>query len=171
MAAHAIALNEIEWRADATSANAGRAISSIKSHASLGLRHVSLLKSITDLSNCSRDVVAVMHKECSVSALECATREERAKLGEKLVSGCDKVRILIVSIRNASIGKHWMKFYEPKLRALQIANEAMIVHCHALRDQDSALLVLSDKDERFILDAVLNPKEPSEELYRLFARK
>jgi hypothetical protein len=170
MTAQAIALNEIEWRSDAVAASAGRAISNVATHTLAGIKHLRILNAMSVIRDALTELLRHLHTEDSITALENATPEQRIKIATKFCEINDKVRLMFAASENVHLG-YWKPWYTPKLNAIKLLNSELVGHSEALKDTDAALIILSKKDQEFLLEAILNPKEPSEDFYRVFARK
>jgi hypothetical protein len=168
MATQAIVINEIEWRTDATTAKAGKAFSAVVQH---GARHLVVLSSIRDVTIAMNELRERFHLKSSICALEEAQDVQREQLGRKIRYAVDKVHMLLSATKAAPMGKYWKRFYAPRLAALESVNRELRVHCDAMLDLDSAVVFLSKSDQDFVLESVNNPKEPSEALLQVFARK
>jgi hypothetical protein len=170
MATQAIAFNEIEWRSAAVTASAGRVISAAVHHARLGVRHYQILSGLNTVADSMRELLRILHSDTSIAVLEAATPEQRATIGKMLQESHDKLQMMVATLRTKDLG-YWRRLYTPKIEALEASNREYAAHSEALRDVDAELLVLSQNDQKFLINALLTPKEPSEDLYRVFARK
>jgi hypothetical protein len=169
MAAQAIAINELEWRNAAVTASAGRVISNLAKQPASAVIHYRLLAGVRTVNGAVSELLTQMHSEASIAALEAALPEQRVTLGQQLENAHDKIRMMIATLRVANLG-YWKRFYTPKLDILESWNRELRAHSDALKDTDASLLILSKGDQEFLLDALLNPKEPSEDLRRTFSR-
>jgi hypothetical protein len=139
-------------------------------HASLGVRHYQVLRGLGEVVDSMRELLRFLHSDTSIATLEAATPEQRAGLGKAFQDSHEKLQMMIATLHTMDLG-YWKPLYAPKIEKLTAWNREYAAHSEALRDIDTELLVLSQRDQEFLIEALLNPKEPSEDLYKVFARK
>lgn len=171
MAAEAtIAINNLEWRSDAVKAKSGQLLAVAYKNARISAFHISLLHDIKGLTVSMKELVDLLHEPEARTVLESASREDRAKIGATLRATSDKVSVTTARLRIAEFGS-WKKMYMSRIVQLENVNRAFCAHSKAFRDQDAELLMFSKEDQDFLIDALSHPKEPSEDLCSVFARK
>ena len=170
MAEQAITINNIEWRSDAVRAKSGQLLSMAYKHAKISILHISILREIKSLTLSMKDLVASLHDPKAIFVLESASREDRSKIGANLRNTSDKVQMTIAGLR-AVDGGSWKKMYTSRIADLENVNREYCAHSKAFKNQDAELLMLSKADQDFLIEGLINPKEPSEDLRRVFARK
>jgi hypothetical protein len=171
MSTNEIALNELEWRSAQITASAGEAFSKVLRQPVSAVRHYRVLKSISGAIQAINEFLALIHTTDSITALESATPEQRSDLGRQLDEAYSKLHLLIARTETLSRTGSWKHFYAPRLEKICDCNRQLKAHANALRDSDTSLLLLTKRDQEFLLEALLNPGEPAEEQRQAFTRK
>ena len=170
MAAGTIAINELEWRSHAVMADAGRVISGLASDAKIAHKHYSLLNKLNSLNGNLSDLLRTFHSQQSISTLESVDSDQLEKICKMLSEIVSKTKEIDREIRTLEV-KYWKPFYEARRKKLVLYNEELISHINAFEQSESALIVLSKKDQDFFLQSLLDSPEPNLALRRAFARK
>lgn len=170
MTAQTIALSELEWRTEALVSGAGNFIVDVGKHTLGGIKHFRILNGLNTIGDAFGDLLVRLHSAESIVALENATPEQRVRIATKFCEAHDKTRLMLASLRSIHIG-FWQRYYAPKINAIHSWNEELSAHSQALKDTDAALIILSQKDQEHLLEALFNSEEPSEDLSSVFARK
>jgi hypothetical protein len=171
MSAQEIALNELQWRSARIIANAGEVVSWVLRQPVSAVKHARIRRSIDAITIAISEFLTLIHSGDSISALEAATPEQRYDLGRQLDGAYSKVHLMIARIDVLSRPGSWKDWYAPRLGKIRDANNQLKAHANALLDRESSLILLTKRDQEFLLKALLNPEEPSEELRRVFAQK
>jgi len=167
----AITFNELEWRSDAVGASAGRVISNVAKQSTLAARHYHLLLGLRSINDSMTDLLHTMHSPECVKVLESASPEKLLELGQRILEVQSKVRMAIVEIRASDLG-YWRNLYNSRLKSLEIHNKELTAHGETFRNSaDSPLLILSSKDQDFVLKSLTSPSQPNDALCRAFERK
>jgi hypothetical protein len=161
--------NELEWRADAVQASAGQMISAVARHSKLAFYHYGLLTDLTAIGNTMADLVRYLHTAEAILCLESSTPEELDRFGSKLHEVQGKVRILCCQIRSTDLG-FWRKLYTSRLDRMEASNREIIAHAEAFKATDSSLILLSKRDQEFLLESLMAPVEPNDALRRAFMK-
>jgi hypothetical protein len=170
MSTQAITINEVEWRSAEVKAQSGRILSTAYQNAKIGILHVSILRDLGELAIAMRSLLAYLHTTDAITVLESTSPEDRGKVGANLRDAADKVQVTLARLRTTDFG-YWKRFYYAKIGALDKVNQEFCAHSRAFKNPDAELIVLGKEDQEFLLDMMINPKEPSEDLQRVFTRK
>jgi len=171
MSAQEIALNELEWKSARITASAGEIVSNVLRQPISAARHHRVRKSINVVIEAISEYLTLIHTRESITALEAATPEQRDSLSRQLGDAHDKLHMLIAQTRAISRTGNWRRWYAPRLEKIIDSNRQLGAHASALRDSETLPILLTKCDQEFLLEALLNPKEPSEDLRRVFARR
>lgn len=172
MSAAAIALNELEWRNAAIAASAGEVVSQVIRQPASAIKHLRVHRKIDVVTEATNVLLTLLHAPQSIAALEAVTLEQRHTLGRQMKEAHQKIHMLIAKTDAFSQGRTWSHLYAPHRAKLAAANRQLEAHANSLCDSDDAsLILLTKQDQEFLLEALLNPKEPSEEMRRVFARR
>lgn len=170
MGAQTITFNEVEWRSAEVTARSGKIFSTAAHHARLGIRHLGILHSLGDLSEAMKGLLAYLHEEEPRKVLEMASQDQRQGLAEKLRDSHDKVQMMLARLRSTDHG-HWERYYRRKYAVIEGPNLELCALSDALKNYECEVIMLSKRDQDYLLQALMNPKEPSEDLRGVFARK
>ncbi len=166
----AITFNELEWRSDALGASAGRVISNIAKQSQLAVRHYNVIFGLHSTNSAMLDLLQTLHTSDSIQVLELAPPDRLRELGRKLLDVHNKVRTVVLQIRSFDLG-FWRKAYHSSLKNLELHNLELSAHAQALMNADSPLVLLSERDQAFVLESLAASREPNEAMRRAFARK
>jgi hypothetical protein len=165
-----ITFNELEWRSDALGASAGRTIASVARQPRLAVLHYRSIRGLHSISSAMNDLLETIHASDSIEALESAPVDRLEDLGRKLLEGHDKVRTAILQIKSLDLG-FWRKAYSSSLQALEHQNQILGTHAAAFANSGAPLVLLSERDQAYLLESLASPNEPNEALRRAFARR
>ncbi|MGC2271839.1 MAG: hypothetical protein WA555_00940 [Candidatus Sulfotelmatobacter sp.] len=161
--------NELEWRADAVQASAGQMISTVARHSKMAFRHYGTLTDLNTISDKMAELLRYLHSPEASACLESCTSEDLNRLGSKLHEVQGKVRIVVCQIRSMDLG-FWRKLYYTRVDRLEASNRDLIAHSEAFKTVDSSLILLSKRDQEFLLESLLAPDEPNDALRRAFMK-
>lgn len=170
MATAAITMNEMEWRSYAIMADAGHVISRIAKRPRVAHAHWSLLMNLGSCNEKIVDLLRLFHAPDSIETLELATPEQLTSLALKLRNVHEKIQQVINQFQAANLG-NWRRAYQPKLAKLEQYDREISSHVDAFSQNESSLILLSRRDQEYLLESLLKPPEPNESLRRAFARK
>lgn len=159
--------NELEWRSDAVQASAGQVISEIARNSKV---HYRVLLDLSSLNGKMLDLLQYLHSAESIKTLESAAPEELQELGAKMQHVHGKIRILIANVKSWDLG-FWRRFYYSRLETMAAYNKELCSHAEAFRMPDSSLVLLSKRDQEFLLESLLAPAEPNDALRRAFTKQ
>ncbi|MGA9804833.1 MAG: hypothetical protein WA383_21295 [Terriglobales bacterium] len=165
-----IKFNELEWRSDAVQAAAGRMISNVAKHSELAFLHLRFLGDLRSINEKMIDLLAYMHSPEAISILESAAPEELDRVSMKMHDVHSKMRVLILEVRSADLG-FWNRVYVSRLNKLEASNHELCSHVEAFRAANSSLILLSKRDQEFLLESLMAPAEPNDALRRAFMKK
>lgn len=171
MSAQEIALNELEWRSARIAASAGEAVSLVLRQPISAVRHYRVLKSISAAIEAINEFLELIHTSSSITALERATPEKRSDLGRQIDEAFSKLHMLIARTEMLSRSGSWKHWYAPRLERITDSNRQLKAHANALRDSEGSLLLLTKRDQEFLLEALLNQEQPAGDLRQASARK
>ncbi len=171
MSAQEIALNELQWRSAQITASAGEAVARVLRQPISALKHYSVLRSLNTVTATISEFLTFIHTADSIAALEAAAPEQLHDIGRQLEDACSKLQMLIAKTDVFSRAGTWRRWYAPRLEKVSDSNRQLRTHANALRSRDSSLILLTKRDQEFLLEELLNPKEPSEDLRRVFKRR
>lgn len=161
--AEALKLNELEWRSDAVQASAGQIISEISRQSKL---HWGVLRDLGGMSEKMLDLLQYLHSSEAIAAIESTDSERLQEIADKMYGVQGKVRIMIAQIHSWDLG-FWRRFYVARIEKLKVYNAALLAHADAFRDNP---VVLSKRDQDFVVASLLAPAEPNDALRRIFTQ-
>lgn len=160
--------NELEWRSDAVQASAGQMISRLATHSKEAFGHYSILLGLREINKQMTELLSYLHSPQAIRVIESSSEEERNRIGAKMHTVAGKVRVGICQLRESDIG-FWKRVYLPRLEMLSAANQELCSHAEAFMAADS-LIMLSKRDQDFMLESLMAPDEPNDALRRVFTR-
>jgi hypothetical protein len=170
MQAATMKFNEMEWRTDAVQASAGRVISSMAMHSKLAFQHYDILKRLSSVNDSLSELLNYLHSQEAIKILEAAAPKELERIGVKMYEVHCKVRVAAAQIRSINLG-FWKRLYFSRLDKLEAYNRELSFHSEAFKATDTPLLLLSKRDQNFVLESLLSPPKPNEALRRAFGRQ
>jgi uncharacterized protein YicC (UPF0701 family) len=159
--------NELEWRSDAVTASAGQVISEIARNSKLHYRVLLDLRSVNDKM---LDLLRHLHSPESIKNLESATPDKLQELVDKMKNVHGKIRILIAHVESWDLG-YWRRFYRSRLETMATYNQELAMHAEAFATPEKSLILLSKRDQEFLLESLMAPAEPNDALRRAVARR
>jgi hypothetical protein len=127
-----------------------------------------ILLGVRSMSGIMRDLLDIYHAPDAILALEAATPEQLSRIVETMRHVHSKVEETIVMVHPT---RHWRRLYRPYLRKLKEYNDELDSHVRAFCASDSALILLTKRDQDHLAESLLNPPEPNAALRRAFGRK
>jgi hypothetical protein len=168
-----ITFNEIEWRSHAVLADASQAMVRVakQSRIAAGTQrqfvYFQIYRNVRSMAGLMTNLLNLYHAPDAIRALEAAPPEQLHHIVATMTEIHDKVNQTVDSV-NAP--KYWDKLYRPLLQQLTGYNDELASHAGAfLAKADSALILLSKRDQDQLLESLLNPPSPNASLRRAFA--
>jgi hypothetical protein len=173
MTSNELTFSEIEWRSYAVMAEAGQTIVRVAQQSQIAQRarreflQAQIYFGIRSMSGLLRDLLDIYHAPDAILALEAASPEQLIHTTESMRDIHSKVEQTIARIHPT---RYWRSFYRPFLKSLKAYNDELATHACAFEANNSALILLTKKDQDHLVDSLLNPSRPNDTL-REFVRK
>ena len=169
-----ITLNEIEGRSHAVMAGASQAIvrvaqqSRIAKVAQREVLYGKIFLSVRSISGLMHDLLEIFHAPDVTRTLESATPEQLNHIVEMMYDTHGKVEHTLAIVHPT---RYWRSLYRPYLETMRAYNNELASHARTFSSSDSALILLTKRDQDHLTDSLSNPPEPNAALRRAFARK
>jgi len=162
--------NELEWCSYAVQASAGKVICNVATHSKLAFQHYAVLMDLSSVNECMLNLLKCLHSPATIKALEASTPEELDHLSAEFQDTHNRLRVVVLKIRSFNLG-FWKRLYFSRLDKLEAYNRELFSHIEAFKATDSSLILLSKRDQEFLLESLLAPPKANDALHHAFRRQ